>query len=837
MAQVARSGLIMLDPRESQFWQTAVKSGLIASAKLEECWQAIPPEKRTAEAIDRRLARHCVNSGLITMWQAQQILTGRQHGLRIDRYVLQDLIGQGGMGRVYLARDTRLSRLVALKILSKERMSNERAVRRFRREGKVGAQLQHENLVRVYDEGEVGGMPYLVLEYISGRTVLQMINEQGRLAWSVAAELARQVSLGLEHLHQKGLLHRDVNPANIMVDRDGTAKLTDLGLAIDLDEEDEERVTRDGATVGTFDYISPEQARNPREIDVRSDIYSLGCSLYHMIAGRVPFPAPSLPEKLLAHQSHAPEPLSQLVAGVPEELDAVVRKMMSKLPDDRYPRPSAVARALAPFATRGRPFDDPHTPAGGALNWVDSAVAPQPPSANLASNGAGPATVARGQAVSRAQPAPSGSVDFQLDYGPAPSLSESLSSSRSRSSDSLFHHQKVWVWIGLATLACLAAWTLWPRENGDPPRVGGTPSRNDGSSIPKEPQSPEPPAGISVNYLGGERSPSTTFPDAVSRALARRAEIVVSGLVELNVKESRQLVSGDLLIRGEKGTRPTLRLVLDESPQGFLRATAGTLRLLDLLIEVVVPSGVNAPRMSLFEARDAISIEHCAFSAGPGADHVVPVGFDGRRAEVLGSWFDGFRSALNMRLHPNSEAEVRQSIFAVPASARAPNPAWLIALSGVPGRGAGTRKVTFERCTFCGPGLVRLTGFGANAPLDLKLVASVADAGSLVLWDNAAEAFPAGVTWSGSENLYDLLGPAWVVGPPDGTQPIADAPHDLATWCRGPVAESATRVADVRFVREPAGSGQKPGDYALFGEIEPRPGADPTQVAARGEER
>lgn len=340
-----------MDPRSSTFWQAAVKLGLIEESALQQCWEAIPADKRTPDAVDRRLARQAVNAGHISLWQAQQMLAGRQAALKIDRYLLQDLLGHGGMGRVYLARDTRLNRLVAIKIISRERMSNPRALTRFRREARVGAQLQHENLIRVYDEGRSHNIPYLVMEYISGQTVGQMIASQGKLPFPMAADLARQVALGLEHLHQKGLLHRDVNPLNILVDREGTAKLTDLGLAIDLGDLDE-AVTRDGATVGTFDYISPEQARHSRGVDLRSDIYSLGCTLYQMITGRPPFPAPSLPEKLIAHQSQMPDPLPSVVPGVPEGLDQVVRTMMAKQPDDRYQRALLAAKALEPYSAR-----------------------------------------------------------------------------------------------------------------------------------------------------------------------------------------------------------------------------------------------------------------------------------------------------------------------------------------------------------------------------------------------------------------------------------------------------------------------------------------------------
>jgi serine/threonine protein kinase len=337
----------MLDPQASRFWKGALQSELIDAEGLNACFEAIPPEKRVAEHIDRRMARQAVTRGLITLWQAQQLIAGRVTGFKVNRYVLLDLIGQGGMGRVYLAKDSRLNRRVAVKILSPERVNNARAIARFQREARVGAQLQHENLVRIYDEGEANGKCYIVMEYIEGKNIGAMIAEGGPLPSHVASRLARQVALGLAHAHQKGLIHRDVNPYNILVTLDGTAKLADLGLAIDL--ADQAPVTREGATVGTFDYVSPEQARHSHAVDTRSDIYSLGCTLYHMIAGRVPYPSPSLPEKLFGHQALEPEPLTALAPDVPEGLAAVVKRMMRKSPDERFATPLEVAQALEPF--------------------------------------------------------------------------------------------------------------------------------------------------------------------------------------------------------------------------------------------------------------------------------------------------------------------------------------------------------------------------------------------------------------------------------------------------------------------------------------------------------
>src|SRR3954454_5162614 len=193
----------MVDPKASRFWQVALQSGLIDAEGLQACFDAIAPEKRVAEQLDRRLARQAVQQGRLTLWQAQQVLAGRSTGFKINRYTLLDMLGQGGMGRVYLARDTRLNRRVALKILSPERMNNPRAIQRFEREARVGAQLQHENLVRVYDEGVSNGKCYLVMEFIEGKNVGHLIVENGTMPPALAARLARQVALGLQHAQQK----------------------------------------------------------------------------------------------------------------------------------------------------------------------------------------------------------------------------------------------------------------------------------------------------------------------------------------------------------------------------------------------------------------------------------------------------------------------------------------------------------------------------------------------------------------------------------------------------------------------------------------------------------
>jgi serine/threonine-protein kinase len=450
----------MIDPRTSRFWRLALQSGLIGDRGLSDCWEALPEERRAAaDQLDRRLARQAIQLKLITLWQAQQLLVGRCNGFQVGRYVLMDLLGQGGMGRVYQAKDTALGRTVALKILSADRMKNPRAIARFQREAKVGAQLQHENLVRIYDFGESKGRHFLVMEYIEGRTIGSLIAQQGPIPPAIAAGLGRQVALGLEHAHKKALVHRDVNPYNIMVTYDGTAKLADLGLALDLTDTD--RFTRDGATVGTFDYVAPEQARHSHSADIRSDIYSLGCTLYHMILGEVPFPTASLPEKLYAHQSVEPTPLDRIVPGIPEGLAEGIARMMRKVPDDRFTTPALVARMLEPFvetalpldADRGGPTVPPQRevrpgPEAKTLLITTQPAVGAPTAANLASGhptAEAAAPVWDFAAVLRGDPTPSGAtassplgsvsasdpdLPLMLNLGPEPSLSEVLAESR-----------------------------------------------------------------------------------------------------------------------------------------------------------------------------------------------------------------------------------------------------------------------------------------------------------------------------------------------------------------------------------------------------------------------
>jgi serine/threonine protein kinase len=277
---------------------------------------------------------------------------------QIAGYQLLDQLGQGGMGQVYKARHLHMGRTVAVKLIRPDRLTHADAVRRFQREARAAARLAHPNIVTVYDSGHAGGTHFLVMEYVAGTDLARLVRESGPLPIARACAYVRQAALGLQHAFERGLTHRDIKPSNLLCSAaDATVKLLDLGLArLDNPEQSGESDLTDTSTLmGTPDFIAPEQARDARAADIRSDLYSLGCTLYYLLTGSVPFPGGSLTEKLLKHQFDDPRPLEELRPEMPPALRAVVRRLMAKEPENRYPTPAEAAAALAPFTGEGGP--------------------------------------------------------------------------------------------------------------------------------------------------------------------------------------------------------------------------------------------------------------------------------------------------------------------------------------------------------------------------------------------------------------------------------------------------------------------------------------------------
>jgi serine/threonine protein kinase len=300
----------------------------------------------------RTLARELVRRTWLTPHQVNQLFLGRGHDLVLGSYVLLDKVGSGGMGQVFKARNWKLGHIVALKLIRKERLASPEAVRRFHREIRLAAQLDHPNIVRALDADEVAGAHFLVMEYVDGTDLAHIVQKRGALPSAEACEYIRQAALGLQHAFERGMVHRDIKPHNLLVTSQGaTLKILDMGLARISqpagDGEPGSIMTQEGAVMGTPDYIAPEQALNSHQADIRADLYSLGCTLYFLLAGRVPFVGGSMTQKLLWHQARAPQPLEEVRPGVPAEVAAVVQQLMAKKPDDRFQTPAELVDALA----------------------------------------------------------------------------------------------------------------------------------------------------------------------------------------------------------------------------------------------------------------------------------------------------------------------------------------------------------------------------------------------------------------------------------------------------------------------------------------------------------
>ncbi|MFO0843475.1 MAG: protein kinase [Gemmataceae bacterium] len=264
-------------------------------------------------------------------------------------------LGEGGMGAVWKARHTFLDRLVAIKVMRPDVVSSPDARRRFLQEMRAGGRLGHPNIAQTIDAAESGGLLYLVMEFVEGVSLDKLVSRRGPLPVGFACRCVVQAAQGLQHAHELGLVHRDVKPANLMVRKDKTVKVLDFGLARVPSEDDSARKTRYQVFLGTADYVSPEQAKDARSADVRSDIYSLGCTLFFLLSGRPPFLGKNPYEVAAMHVAQAPAPL----AGVPAGLWAVVSRMMAKRREDRYQTPAEVIEALTPFAARREPDSKP----------------------------------------------------------------------------------------------------------------------------------------------------------------------------------------------------------------------------------------------------------------------------------------------------------------------------------------------------------------------------------------------------------------------------------------------------------------------------------------------
>jgi serine/threonine-protein kinase len=305
------------------------------------------------------LTRTLIRLGWLTVYQGKKLVAGKADDLIVGHYVILDKVGEGGMGRVFKAVQLSLNRIVALKVVRPQLLQSETALKRFRREVKAASSMNHPNIIRVFAADQFGDRHFLAMEFIVGMDLAHLVKKVGPLSVSTACSYVRQAALGLQHAHDNGLVHRDVKPSNLLVAADEKGEFTnkcvlkilDMGLArAPLDEDGSgTALTRAGTVIGTPDYMSPEQAKDSREVDHRSDLYSLGCTFYHLLTGTVPFPTGSAVEKLLQHQMDPPKPVQDLRPNLPPEVATIVHCLLAKKPAERFQSASAVAKALEPW--------------------------------------------------------------------------------------------------------------------------------------------------------------------------------------------------------------------------------------------------------------------------------------------------------------------------------------------------------------------------------------------------------------------------------------------------------------------------------------------------------
>jgi serine/threonine protein kinase len=326
-----------------EFADALIGIGLIDAASLERY------AADSSEGV-LGLSRALVKAGWITPYQAAAVYQNKSRGLLVGNYLILDKIGQGGMGMVFKARHRELGRLGALKILPPSFTRDRAAVTRFRREFEVAAGLKHINVVAAFEADEDRGVHFLVMDYVPGINLDQFVRQHGPLLLHEAVDYLIQSARGLEAAHERGIIHRDIKPGNLMLDCSGTVRVLDLGLARIIDASNpftksvEGRLTRSGTYMGSIDYMAPEQAEDAHTVDLRADIYSLGCTFFYLLTGRQPFAGQSMLKRLVAHQEHPAPSLRATRSDVSPALEAAYQKMMAKRPEDR---PASMTEVIA----------------------------------------------------------------------------------------------------------------------------------------------------------------------------------------------------------------------------------------------------------------------------------------------------------------------------------------------------------------------------------------------------------------------------------------------------------------------------------------------------------
>lgn len=328
-----------------QFKEALVASGLFETTQIETFWKSLPVDRQPPDG--ESFAKLLVENDQLTAFQATELLSKGRTPLVLGDYLLLDRIGAGGMGQVFKAQHRHMERLVAIKLVTEAMTKDASAVQRFQRELKAAAKLMHPNIVQAYDASVQQGVWYLVMEYVEGRDLAEILSTEGPFSAERAVDLIQQAAKGLAFAHSQGIVHRDIKPGNLLLGNDGTLKIMDMGLARIEDAPASDELTQTGQVMGTVDYMAPEQAIDIKSVDARADVYSLGCTLYRLLTDQSMYDGATLVQKLMAHQNNPTPALQQLRPDVPAGLVAVFERMVAKKPQDRLQTMEEVEDALS----------------------------------------------------------------------------------------------------------------------------------------------------------------------------------------------------------------------------------------------------------------------------------------------------------------------------------------------------------------------------------------------------------------------------------------------------------------------------------------------------------
>lgn len=369
-----------------------LRSKLMSIDEAKTMYARWQQEAKDAATNLAKFASWMVANKYLTEYQSQLLARGHAEGFYLNDYKILDRLGKGRMAGVYKAQH-QLGQIVAIKVLPPSKAKETNLLGRFHREARLALRLKHPNIVRTFQTGDAQGLHFIVMEYLEGETLEEVLSRRGKMPPAEAVRLVYQALQGLQHIHSEGLVHRDLKPSNMMLvgstpdsTQHATLKILDIGLGRTLFDEatgdlGDPGLTSEGVLLGTPDYMSPEQARDPRTTDIRSDIYSLGCVLYHLLAGQPPFPDTNIIGQMIRHATETPKPLKQFNPSVSDGLQQILNWMIAKDPAQRYPTPERASQALQVFLAAGNdqlaaPEADPRM--RPYLTWLETESGKQP---------------------------------------------------------------------------------------------------------------------------------------------------------------------------------------------------------------------------------------------------------------------------------------------------------------------------------------------------------------------------------------------------------------------------------------------------------------------------